>query len=274
VILEEVGGTPPPPPLQSDVIINGGFEADGIPWVFYTNSTGSFATDAPGQTSAHAAHVRVETAGTNVQLYQPGLTFNADAWYTLRFKAYSKTGHDMSVHIHKHGSPYTDYGLDGWTVPLGPAWAEYSRTFQTRNFTGTVNDGRLRLWLAPFAADGDEYFVDDVSLTLNSGSGIPAKETVSQQSSDTGPGQSSLLQNFPNPFNPVTNIRFTLVTREKTTIQVYDILGREVATLVNEVKEPGSYTVVFDASNLPSGVYLYRMKAGSIVQTKRLTVVK
>jgi photosystem II stability/assembly factor-like uncharacterized protein len=83
-----------------------------------------------------------------------------------------------------------------------------------------------------------------------------------------------LEQNYPNPFNPTTKIQFTLVDRQLTIVNVFDMLGREVAALVNEVKEPGTYTVQFDASGLASGVYLYRLTAGSFVQTRKMIVVR
>jgi hypothetical protein len=96
------------------------------------------------------------------------------------------------------------------------------------------------------------------------------------------PGQTSLEQNYPNPFNPTTEIQFTIVNRLLTIVNVYDLVGREVATLVIEVKEPGTYTVKFDArhtdggqgSNLASGVYLYRLTAGSFVQTRKLMMLR
>ena len=84
----------------------------------------------------------------------------------------------------------------------------------------------------------------------------------------------SLEQNYPNPFNPSTKIQFTIVNRQLTIVRVYDVLGREVATLENEMKQPGTYTVEFDASNLASGVYLYRLKAGNFVETKRLVLLR
>jgi predicted acyl esterase len=83
-----------------------------------------------------------------------------------------------------------------------------------------------------------------------------------------------LEQNYPNPFNPTTKIQFTIVNRLLTIVNVYDLVGREVVTLVNEVKEPGTYTIQFDCSNLASGVYLYRLQAGNLVKTKRLIVLK
>jgi hypothetical protein len=87
------------------------------------------------------------------------------------------------------------------------------------------------------------------------------------------PVQCRLEQNYPNPFNPSTNIQFSIVHRQLTIVKVYDVLGRVVATLVNEVKEPGSYTVQFDASSLASGVYFYRLQAGNFVQTKKLLLL-
>lgn len=83
-----------------------------------------------------------------------------------------------------------------------------------------------------------------------------------------------LAQNYPNPFNPTTNISYVLPKAENVSLKVYDVLGREVATLVNEVKAAGAYTVPFNASNLASGVYFYRLQAGSFVQTKKMMLVK
>ncbi len=83
-----------------------------------------------------------------------------------------------------------------------------------------------------------------------------------------------LEQNYPNPFNPTTNITYVLPKAENVSLKVYDVLGREVATLVNEVKPAGAYTVPFNASNLASGVYFYKLQAGSFVQTKKMMLVK
>ena len=83
-----------------------------------------------------------------------------------------------------------------------------------------------------------------------------------------------LEQNYPNPFNPTTNLRFSIANPQLTILKVYDLLGREVATLVNDVKQPGTYTVQFNGSGLASGVYLYRIQAGNFTQTKRLLLLK
>lgn len=84
----------------------------------------------------------------------------------------------------------------------------------------------------------------------------------------------SLFQNYPNPFNPVTTIRYTIGDYGPVLIKVFDVLGNEVSTLVNEEKPAGRYSIVFDAGNLTSGIYFYRLKAGSFSETKKLILLK
>jgi hypothetical protein len=84
----------------------------------------------------------------------------------------------------------------------------------------------------------------------------------------------SLSQNFPNPFNPVTVISYQLPQSGMITLKVYDILGREVASLVDEYQPEGRYEVEFDAEGLSSGVYLYRIKAGSFMETRKMILLR
>jgi photosystem II stability/assembly factor-like uncharacterized protein len=83
-----------------------------------------------------------------------------------------------------------------------------------------------------------------------------------------------LSQNFPNPFNPITTIRYSIANHSNVTIKVYDLLGREVATLVNEEKPAGEYEVEFDGSSLTSGIYFYQLKDGNYTETKKMILLK
>ncbi|MBI5215404.1 MAG: T9SS type A sorting domain-containing protein [Ignavibacteriae bacterium] len=88
------------------------------------------------------------------------------------------------------------------------------------------------------------------------------------------PLEFALLQNYPNPFNPSTDFGFRISDFGLVTLKIYDVLGREVTMLVNEEKEPGEYTVQWDASNFPSGVYFYKLTAGKFSDVKKLLLVK
>lgn len=97
---------------------------------------------------------------------------------------------------------------------------------------------------------------------------------VEDRGSLLSPDSYNLTQNYPNPFNPVTTIQYSIPQRSNVTLKVYDIIGNEVATLVNEEKERGVFSVRFDASNLASGIYFYRLQAGSFVETKKMILLK
>jgi hypothetical protein len=88
------------------------------------------------------------------------------------------------------------------------------------------------------------------------------------------PERFALEQNYPNPFNPTTNFGFRLAGLEFVSLRVYDILGHEVAVVVNEVLPPGEYRVQWNASALPSGVYFYTLHSGDFLETKRLMLLK
>ena len=123
----------------------------------------------------------------------------------------------------------------------------------------------------------DAYLVKtDESGLITSALGGPASDE---------PSTFHLAQNYPNPFNPTTTIRYSVAPslapwergaegRVRVTIKIYDVLGREVATLVNGTKQPGTYTVLWDARGMASGVYVYQLKAGSFIDTKKLVLLR
>jgi flagellar hook assembly protein FlgD len=84
----------------------------------------------------------------------------------------------------------------------------------------------------------------------------------------------ALEQNYPNPFNPGTNIKFQLPKSEFVTVTIFDMLGKKVATLVNEQKEAGYYDIKFDGTNYASGMYFYKIEAGNFTDTKKMILIK
>ncbi len=88
------------------------------------------------------------------------------------------------------------------------------------------------------------------------------------------PTKLELWQNYPNPFNPTTTIQYAIPKAEHVTLKVYDELGKEVSTLVNENKEAGQYSVTFDGNGLASGIYLYSLRCGNFSQVKKLLLLK
>jgi len=107
----------------------------------------------------------------------------------------------------------------------------------------------------------------NISLTVNAAVNLSFENNLI-------PTKYELAQNFPNPFNPSTKINFAIPKQAMVTLKVFDILGREVAVLVNDVKQPGYYTLDYDASHLASGVYFYKLTSGTFTEVKRMVLVK
>jgi hypothetical protein len=98
--------------------------------------------------------------------------------------------------------------------------------------------------------------------------------SVKEEQLQTIPKVYALNQNYPNPFNPATKIRFSLPEAAKTKLTVYNALGQQVAELVNGFRNAGNYEVTWNASNLASGIYIYRLEAGRNVISKKMTLLK
>jgi hypothetical protein len=137
------------------------------------------------------------------------------------------------------------------------------------------NKGKFSLRIYPFwvsatAGTNSKYSVLD-SVTI---SGTTAVASSVEKTGIEVPKGFILQQNYPNPFNPSTNIEYRVTKSGFVTLKVFDVLGREVATLVNGELQPGSYQATFDAAHLASGVYLYQLKAGDFIQTQRMVLAK
>jgi hypothetical protein len=162
-----------------------------------------------------------------------------------------------------------------------------TRWFAVTDVQDTVNEGDTLSVLVSFTPDTAKTYLDTLFIWSNPGnsltrvplSGNGTITAVSQNNSGI-PKSYGISQNYPNPFNPTTVINYQLPVNSSVTLKIYDVLGREVETLVDERQNAGSYNVTFNAGNLPSGVYFYRLsagssgQAGSFTQTKKLVVIK
>jgi hypothetical protein len=125
-----------------------------------------------------------------------------------------------------------------------------------------THDGNGTTWVATYANAGIYMFDTQRS--------VPLEETAG-----TTPKEFNLKQNYPNPFNPTTTIGYDLPSSSQVTLKVYDLLGREVATLVNARQQSaGQHQVSFDASRLSSGMYIYRLESNSFTATKKMMLIK
>jgi hypothetical protein len=114
---------------------------------------------------------------------------------------------------------------------------------------------------------GSYFLVDD----LNMGGAVYIRD---REETSRFPDELILKQNFPNPFNPTTYIQYSIPNQEFVSLKIFDILGREVETLVSEFQRVGNHKVVLDGSHLPGGVYFYILKAGKFTDTKKLVLIK
>ena len=173
------------------------------------------------------------------------------------------------------------YGLAGSAV----------RTFQVNGtdlFAGTslgvlVSNDTGRSWKSVNAEMADSNIISlqisgDYMLAGTAGGAVwrrPLSEVTGVKTSMiSSPTQFSLGQNYPNPFNPTTTITFSVPTHSLVSLKVFDILGREVATVLSEQLPAGNYSRQWSAQHMPSGVYFYRLHAGSFTETKKLVLLK
>jgi hypothetical protein len=132
-----------------------------------------------------------------------------------------------------------------------------SNTYRTYNFSDiTAINGKNIYRLKIADTDGSHKYSDALEILFE-------KEL-----------EFELKQNYPNPFNPTTSISYQVPNAEFVTIKIYNILGKEIMTLVNEVKQPGMYMVEFDAKDLTSGVYLYEIKTNNFRFIRKMILIK
>ena len=180
-----------------------------------------------------------------------------------------------------------------WTELVNRVISGYSDIFEFKSTkeniffaqypdAGLISTDNGNTWnniLSPYSNIYVKYFFADAMTGYAAGEAAIAKTTnggttfIKSDFSNIQKGF-TLFQNYPNPFNPVTQLEFVISNREFVTLKVYNILGKEMKTLVNEHKSPGIYKVEFDGSNFTSGIYFYILTAGEFTDTKRMMLIK
>ncbi|MCU0415490.1 MAG: T9SS type A sorting domain-containing protein [Ignavibacteriaceae bacterium] len=222
---------------------------------------------------------------------QPAYT----TWYTIKKLSNGQIikprtlghilNHKYTLYNSTHYQPYAGviYQRDNTLLPSG--WMDMQRNFY-HNLTNNNGDSLVELSEKALAFDTDNFEDGDYriiveiydeagnfdidSMDVKFKNGNP----VSVEDENSNVYSFNLEQNFPNPFNPTTTLSFVIGHRSFVTLKVYDVLGNEIATLVNEEKPAGSYEVEFDAKDLTSGIYFYQLRAGEFSQTKKMILMK
>jgi polyhydroxybutyrate depolymerase len=150
---------------------------------------------------------------------------------------------------------------------LSPSQQSFSQAVQPLKIQPYCPPNAKARLLIKISSQGLPAWVDTVSILVQ-----PAATEVAMEK--TSPLEFALLQNYPNPFNPSTSFEFRVSSFGLVSLRIFDALGREVATLINESKAPGVYRLTWDAGALSSGVYFFRMSAGSFAETKKLVLLR
>lgn len=166
--------------------------------------------------------------------------------------------------------PNTKPGMLIARMKLETSAKEFADVPLNLNWTGEAEKYKTKI----IAFDGSKnYSVTDAQNHLSELTTL-SKGNESEETVASIPTDFSLLQNYPNPFNPSTVINYSLPENSFVSLKVYDITGKEILTLVNEKKDAGRYEVSFDGSNLASGMYFYKIQAGSFSKVMRMVLIK
>ncbi len=209
--------------------------------------------------NAYMAHNGVNTTGhTNVVV-------KFWLWYRTASSA------DYVSFQYLNGTTWTEFAGGRWsgTGTGSQVWAQ--KSFNVPAAAGA--NFRFRwIFFSNGSGTSEGAYVDDIEVTAQPSSAAPG--TIAQTTSEALPSEYALLQNYPNPFNPATTIRYDLPEEAFVSLKVYNMLGQEVATLVEGMESAGYRSVEFNASGLPSGAYFYRITAGSFMNLKKFMLLK
>lgn len=225
------------------------------------NGTLCFVT---GASSSVTDYVEYRTTLTSPTFYPAGMS-NPTILYWIFFNSRS-TVKDDTLFIQVSNDNGATWKTANSISGKQPFWKQYR--IELNSFVATTSDMRIRF--VAFDGGNSSVFdaaIDDVEYGDNLQLSVDKQDNVY-------PTDYVLSQNYPNPFNPLTVIGYQLPVNSFVTLKVYDLLGKEVTTLVNEQQSFGHYTVTFNGAGLSSGVYFYKLQAGNFIETKKLMLAK
>jgi uncharacterized protein (UPF0248 family) len=247
-------------PPGENYLFNGDFSNGNNNWIF--NAFGN-ANANGGVNSSEEYEINIIDRGSerwNIQLSQENIPLIQGRTYHFEFDARATTQRILDAKLERNGSPYENYSLNGFSQ-VTTQMQHYSYYFQmdhSTDFTARV--------IFNCGMDDADLYLDNISV----------KEIVSSVEDDVESVVNDyfLESNYPNPFNPTTNIGFRIADFGFVSLKVFDVLGNEITTLIEEDLAGGKYEVDFDASNLPSGIYFYRLTANNFSMTRKMILLR
>ncbi len=243
------------------------FGISGIPGHFDQYLAPLINTYAPSYYPSFVADLASTNVDAHGRTVQQRLMTYSPLYYLINNATYYNGGGSSSSTV----APY-------WRIRSGikqsdaPLNTEMNLALALKNYIGVMDVDFETVWgvahvQAEDTGSANANFIQWVHRCVNAPTGIL------QETTET-PSSFQLFQNYPNPFNPITTITFSIPKKSTVTLKVYDILGKEAATLVQETKNAGKYSVQLNASSLSSGVYYYRLNAGDYSETRKLIVLR
>ncbi|MDT3695536.1 MAG: T9SS type A sorting domain-containing protein [Ignavibacterium sp.] len=233
-------------------------------------STSAYKTFNPGSTTTYTAYYKGKPSrydlnlGYNLNLHtstvvgepitlywneHPNTSVTKyQIWRKEKYNGVTSDPHLLAT-VNRGTTSFTDDDFNYTTIKN-----QYMLYYDVRPYYIVENSYADALWM-PVFAEYPFYKTTDSTLILSS-------------------GYDNFISNYPNPFNPITNISYSIKDAGLVNIKVFDLLGQQVAELVNEEKEAGYYSITFDASKLPSGIYLYTINSRSFIQTRKMLLIK
>jgi len=260
--------------LQTELVVEG---IRATAYLYLVLSTDLLNPGAMGGTSTFLGPLELKRVNTPSDVVYALPSTYGTTWTSVytEEETYTLNANPISATTRTHDVSYVVDAYGPMTIPGG--YTEEVLRIRKRDSTATgirvtyIFLGKTGVSAQVVAAEADPADNGTIQVTSVTWNG-PLPTDVS--TADGVPQDYVLLQNYPNPFNPSTTLAFALPQQSHVSLKVFNLLGEEVATLVDETMDAGDHTVRFDASGLSSGVYLYRLRAGEFLQSRRMTILR